>query len=389
MRDVAYVDLVLLVKNARRAFRAKVEGLPERSARYHPPALAGMRGIVHLTLRRGGAVLAEAESGEMDVVDASVAAGALLGQAVISKGLACERGGDGWGLELEWLGPQEPIVCRFYDEGGRWSDALLHAFEPAAEGIGVAFRGRRGWTRPSEVISRGYTPDLALAAAEKAIGLRHTQKVRFAKEIRYFRFRARHLWQPDARALPIVLVRGDALVEPEAVTPTGLDAAIDRMGRYLHYRQNRNGEFSHEYVCSGDRYHPGNSARVQLRALIGLADFAAWSGRAEVRADALKGVDRFSTFLRPLTLYAVDEAGRATTRPAGLALAPAGHSHRLEISAALLSALAMVRPESADDERYRGLVAGILSAQREDGAIVLAVEAGTDPAASDPRDVAA
>ncbi|MFQ5411998.1 MAG: hypothetical protein ACE5EC_06860, partial [Phycisphaerae bacterium] len=62
---VAQEDLALLVTYARRAFRAAVMALPERSARFYPPELAGMKGIIHLTLRSHGVVLAEAESAEM------------------------------------------------------------------------------------------------------------------------------------------------------------------------------------------------------------------------------------------------------------------------------------------------------------------------------------
>ena len=379
---VSYENLVLLIKNSRRAFRSKVMGLPEKPSGYHPPELAGMRGIVHLTLRSRGAVLAESESSEMDIVDAAIAAGALLGQAALEKGHNFDQYGDRLGLEFEWLGPREYLKCKYFKGRGQWAEQLLHAFEPAAEGIGVEFRGRRGWTRPGEIVSLNYSPDLALKAAESAVKLKHAQKLRFIKDIKYFRFWAYHLWQPSARELPVLLLRGEALVKPEAVSPTGLDAAIQRMGSYLHYRQNSNGAFSHEYLPSADRYSDGNSARVQLRALNGLATYAAWSGNTETNSAVIKGIDNFSKYLEPLVLLLPNEQGQPVEKSAGLALMPPGHQGHLEISARLLSAMTVVSGLEKEGEhgggrfnaRSRGLIDGLIASQGQDGRLAMDFE---------------
>ncbi|HVP09784.1 MAG TPA: hypothetical protein VMV94_01200 [Phycisphaerae bacterium] len=342
--EVSFEDLVLLVKTARRAFEDKVAALPEHEARYRPPALAGIKGVIHLTLRLHGAALVEAESREMDIVDAAVAGGTLLGQAALDKKVRIRDGGGEFGLEFEWLGPREMVNAGFVEEG-RWSDDLLHSFEPAVEGIGVEFHGKRGWTRPGQVISSDYTPDLALQAAESAIGLMHADKLRFAKEIRYFRFRSYHLWQLSQAALPTVLTRGAAVVAAEAVSAQSLDAAINRMGNYLHYRQNRDGFFSHEYLPSGDRYGEGNSAPVQMEALYGLSVYAAWSGRPEVIADVKKVIGKCSAYLQPLSVVAgITDKGQAQLVLAGLVLAFPGHENYLEITSKLLLAALEVRP---------------------------------------------
>ncbi len=395
---IAREDLVLLLKNARRAFRATVMGLPERSAGYHPPELADMKGIIHLTLRSHGIALAEAESAEMDVVDASVAAGTLLGRAALDRkadrgfGARLDSGGDDLGLEFEWLGDRETLTMAYYGEGGVWSDALLHAFEPAVEGIGVEFRGKRGWTRPAEIISLNYSPDLALAAAERKVGLRHVSKVRVPKDIRYFRFWTVHLWQRAARASPVELIRGSTRVSPlggedAASARDRLDAAIDRMGRYLHYRQNSGGGFSHEFAPGADRYNSGNSARVQLRALDGLAAYAAWCGRADVVVDARRGIDVFRPYLEPMSVRSVDEAGKTIQKSAGQVLVLPGHGGQLEITARLLSAMLTLNDVSLrsmaaekdnakkDDSKSRDeLIAALLAAQTDKGMFAMAFD---------------
>jgi len=426
LSEIAYEDLVLLVKTARRAFQQKLAGASEQGARYRPPALNGVTAIIHVTLRSNGVTLAEAESREMDVIEAAVAAGTLLGQRALAKKLK-PTDSDGYGLEFELLGPAEYLDVE-YDEGGVWSEELLHAFEPAAEGIGVAFRGKRGWTRPSEVVSRNYTPDLALGAAESIIGLKHLHKLRVARDIRYFRFCAYHLWQRSAQTLPVVLVRGAVLVPPEAVGPEVLDAAIGRLGAYLHYRQNSDGWFSHVYLPSPDRYGHGNSALVQMHALEGLAAYGAWSGEADVVADVEKGLKKTALFLRPLSqetsaastqrsaahgkrensgsetpLVTVRTTGE-TPVPQPLVLYFPGHARTTEVSAYLLSAISHQRsaindqrlavssqPSAIDDPQSSivnrqsliGLVEGFLAAQGADGRVDMAIGQPAENAAED------
>jgi hypothetical protein len=409
----AFEDLALLVKTARRAFREKVEGLPERELVYRPTSLAGKSGIVHVTLRSQGAVTAEAESRETDVLDAAVAAGVLLGQAAMDKKAKVPQGGDDLGLEFEWLGPRQHIDVGC-EESGRWSEALLHSFEPGVEGIGVERQGRVGWTRPSQVISLNYTPDLALRGAETAAGVTHADKLRHEADIRYFKIRSHHLWQPSARVLPEILVRGEGLVQGP-VEAGMLDAAIARMGAYLHYRQNRDGWFSHEYLPSPERYGEGNSAPVQVEALYGLARYALWSGRTDLVVDVQKGVRKSALFLRPLSVVAgVSEQGRPLVDRAGLVLAFPGHESQLEVSAKLLLSfleldgawrpearvweeassqpspgnvpLATAEPKTTVLDAVVGLVQGLLVCQDADGRLEMTFSERRD---GDPDDAIA
>ena len=411
--ELQYEDLVLLMETARRSFRDTVQGKPNRGAAFRPLSLRGVEAIIHLTLRSRGVALAEGESHRRDVVDAAVAAGALLGESALkreSKVRELEDQGNKLGLELEMLGPWEYLDYQ-YDASGTWSDAMLHSFEPAAEGIGVEFRGKAAWVRPSEVIALSYTPDLALQAIESGAGLRHVDKLRFPKEIRYFRFGAYHLWQSPEDRLPVVLVRGAKLVPPEATSATDLDAAIDRIGNHLRHRQNRSGWFADEYLPAADKYAEGNSAVAQMQALEGLAVYAAYSGREEVVRDVTKGIAQAARFVRPvMTPKAVEGepttqgAGATSADVVGLVLWFPGHEHQLEISARLLQAMTMLgdrlgdkslipppttssapssapttatsQPQLTPREQMAGLVEALLAAQDEDGRVEMVFQVG-------------
>lgn len=409
---ISYPDLVLLVKTARRAFKEKATKGTELPARYRPPAIEKVRGIVHVVLRRDGAVLAEAESPEMPVLDAALAAGTRLAEearrlagvsreeqkpGVVLREVDLRDGCDSLGLEFELLGERVPIDFR-YRENGTWSEALLHAFEPAVEGIGVEFRGRRGWTRPSEIISKGFSADLALQAAEAAIELRHADKLRFEREIKYFSFAAHHLWQSAAHELPVVLWRGDSLVPADSLNAAVLDAAINRIGEYLAYRQNSTGWFSHEYLPAEDRYADGNAAIVQLTALQGLASYAAWQGDKDWLAKARLGIRRNAEYLQPLAAGKVRDDGQVELVGQGLALSFPGHEDQLEITARLLIAMTLLGVESLDPttqparaaattqpaltgkQQVEGLREGLLAVQNEEGR--LAISLPEQPAAA-------
>ena len=364
-------DLVLLVRNTRSAIKDKLTRRPERAARYCPPALKHQTVTLHATLRRDGASVAEAELKPMNVVEAAQAAGAMIGGSLLEKKLQIDI--DACGLELEWFSTTEPISA-LNDEQGKWSDALLHSFEPGIEGVGVEFRGRKGWTRPSQVIALNYTPDVALQAAEKAAEVSQMDKLRATAEVKYFRFRTRHVWQADGRATPLVLTRGTSVVELADVDERGLDAAIVRSGSYLRYRQNTDGWYSEEYLPTPDRYTAGNSASVQMRALRGLARFAEWTGDPAIVAAAIKGAARSAIFLVPLQL---PQTSQPTSSPAasmpsasvGRMLVFPGHSDYLRVSADFYEALRSLPRSPEFDSSCRDLIAAFRALQNAEGRI--------------------
>jgi hypothetical protein len=309
----------------------------------------------------------------MDIVDAAVAAGTSLGQALLDKKEEMVAAGIGKGLELEWLGPREYITVPAFNEGGTWSEALIDSFEPGVHGIGVEMLGRRAWTRPTEVIEGHLTPDIALAGPEKKIELKHIQKVRTPKDVRYFRFWTWHLWQPNASALPVVLDRGAKVVLPQDVTPQAVQAAAERLGAYLAGRRNDAGGFSHEYMPGPAKFREFNSARSQLRALTGLAQFAAWSGRRDLHDKVVESAARFAKYLEPLELKVTNESGEQSRVAAGLVLVPPGHGDTLEITARLLVSMLLCPAGDGNKDTFNGLVEGLLAAQDESGQLRLDV----------------
>ncbi len=376
---IADEDLVLLVDYARSAFRSKLAGLPEQASRFRPIDLKGSEGIIHLTLRSHGVSLAAAQSAQMNIVDAAVAAGTLLGGAALKMGRDFEAHGDHLGIELEWLGPAEYLVSDPFQEGGRWTEELLHSFEPAVEGIGVEFEGNSGRTRPGQIITSNYSPDLALAAAESAINLQHIQKLRFADRIRYFRFWTYHLWQPSAQQRPVLLDRGEGLVCGESITPDGLDDATRRIGSYVRYRQRENGAFAPEFLPGADRYNEVNSARIQLRALRGLAAFARWTREKGDEAALARGLESFGKYLESVDKVDAGGPSGSGRRAAGQVLNLPGHEHHLELSGLMLSALCdasesgYAKDPAGLSGQAVGLATAILASQGVDGRLVLSL----------------
>lgn len=379
MPEVAFEDLALLVETSRRALRDKLLRAPERGPIYRPPGLIGHRGTIHVTIRDHGAVLARGASAETDVVDAAVAAGALAGQALLDRDAKRNRAegrgrGDRLGLEFEWIGPREYLSDGF-SVNGIWSKGLLHAFEGGLEGIGVVFGGKTGHVRPGQIIALNYSPDLALLAAERQVGLVLLDKQRRPDQIRYFRFPTYHLWQASGREVPVVLVRGESALASDSLTAEGLDAAIERMGRYLLYRQNSNGWFSYQFAPSRDRYLGGDSATAQMHALEAAGRFSAWSGQERARAALVRGARAASAQL--MAARRRGEDGSPSSRPADppsdgperLVLSFAGRGDQLALSSRMLLVLSSLSTDKAFEAERRGLVDALCDGQRDDGRI--------------------
>jgi hypothetical protein len=390
--NVSPEDAVLLFQTTRRAMRDCLADKPESPPRYRPPALREIVTTLHATARRNGAIVAEARTAPMPLIDAAAAAGAMLGRSARARKSPIGETTT-LGMELEWLGERQELNLSL-DARGKWTDELFHAFEPGVEGIGVAYRERAGWTRPSQVIASNYSPDLALQAAEQAAGLKLIDKLSAPAEVRYFRFRTRHYWQTADRARPTELTRGEEYVPPERVTREGLDAAISRIGRYLRYRQNSDGWYSEEYLPSVDRYGEGNSARVQIHALQGLTVYATWTGQAEDVNAAKKGLRRSAQFLTviaaPLTTQPTGHPP-ATTSAAppvtGMILAFPGHGDHLEITSRYLAALMALKPEADLEKAADDLVKALTAGQDDQGRLeIVYSEISTDPVRTDSVD---
>lgn len=297
---VEFEDLVFLVKTARRSFEQKLIADAEFSMRYRPPMLRDKQGIIHAALRLHGSVIAEAQTTEMNVIDAANAVGQMLAQAIIEKRLKILDGGRELGLEFEWLGPREFIPDKFTNDM-KWTEGLLHSFEPAVEGIGVELDGRQGWTRPSEIITNNYSPDLALLAAEDRANIKVMTKSRRAKDIRYFRFPGVLLWQPRSGSLPVWLQRGERLLADSDVNANALDSAIDRLSSYIVGLQKKDGSFVEEYIIGADANRPGVNGAKQISGAWGLATWAEQQRSQASINYALAAVRWICSHVRPVS----------------------------------------------------------------------------------------
>lgn len=421
--SMGYEDMALLMKTARRALDAKLTVDAELAPGYVPPALRDRTGIICLRARSKGVLLGEVTTARMPIVESANAAGAALAQTLKKNNVQRETegrtlggsgdiagssgiagpidGGRAIGLELEWLGPAEVLTAHLAD-GGQWSEELLHSFEPGVEGIAVEFQGKQVWICPSEIVTRNYSPDLALAAVESKAGVHFIHKGRLRREIRYLRFSALHLWQATSDVLPVRLHRGEVLVESPEVGSRSLDAlqldeAIARMRRYLRYLQMADGGFAEEYSPSADRFDHGPTPRLQMSAMSSLAALAAWTGQASDRERLQRCVERAALAVKPIHRAEKDEkrqgddAGSVKVVEVGLAVQFPGEVDCLEPTARLLLAKLALAPSTArDDSMAQGLAKAIRASQggdgRNDGRLELMLDYG---ATAQPESIAA
>jgi len=375
-------DATALVRSARRAMRARLLGKPETAATFHPLSLAGARGSVHLQLRERGQLIAEVESAEMDIGDAAVAAGTLLGNALRARPSAMERaavksGGNGLALVFEWMAPGEPLTEKFTTDQ-RWSDELLKAFDAGREGVGVRFGKRVGRSSVTEILASNYTPQLALTAAERAIQLTQADKSTTPDDITYLRFDTHVIFQKDANSAAAILRRGDVLVPEAAVDAATVDAAIERMGAYLRYRKNPDGWFTYEFVPAADRYVENDSPTPQVHALAALTRFARWTGQARDAEAARHGLDVAVAHLKPVWIATrADAEPEATTQttsqpvPGAQGWVFSGPDQEKVLAATAWLALALHEGRGLNDfkEKYAGLIRAIQHAQDDEGRV--------------------
>ncbi len=319
LSEISNDDATALIRSARRAMKAKLLGKAEIAATYRPLNLAHARGVVHLQLRDRGHLIGEAQSAEMPVSDAAVAAGTLLGQAIRARPAMMQRpaiksGGDSLYLVFEWMGPGETLAEK-YTSDQRWTDELLRAFDAGREGVGLRFGSKSARTSVVEILASNYTPSHALAATERAVNLTQADKAAKPDDIAYFRFDTHVAIQKDARGRAVMLNRGDLLIQDAEVTAATVDAAIARMGAYLRYRQNPDGWFTYEFLPSSDRYNESDNPTPQVHALAALTAFAKWTGAAKDAEAARHGLDVAVNHLRPAWIEPRGTEGGATSQP--------------------------------------------------------------------------
>ncbi|GMV97914.1 MAG: hypothetical protein AMXMBFR83_22670 [Phycisphaerae bacterium] len=327
---------------------------------YAPPAVPeSLRGLTcraSVTLREQGRLAGTADSGELPVMEAvAQAARAALANAQV-RSTPAETDLASLGLEIELAGPRELI-----GHGGEPPERLARHFEPGIHGIALVVGGREALVRPSQLISMeifcdddgelGHRCDryaIAVANFQEKLGLTRTPPEHPPEEVRVYRFRSTHWYQPRADALPVLLIAGLRPVGPDEASAEALPAVIEDLGRYLVYRQNSDGLFSYEFLPGRDVYWSleQNWVRQAATAWV-LAGYARQRGGAELAAAADRAVAALAGMVRPLP---DNPRGKYLYTPD--AMPPLG-------ATALLSLAIMDSPEP---DRHADLLAGLMTA---------------------------
>jgi len=190
--------------------------------------------------------------------------------------------------------------------------------------------------------------------------------------IKLARFRTVHWYQPVGSTQIVSLQRGLMVLPPEAVSRAGLDTALDRLGRYLIYRQQRTGHFSYQYEPALDVYSHSDNVVRQAGATLALATYAKHQGTRT----AVEAADRSLKYhLQGLTDFPGSEGAAFIATEDG--------SNKLGVTALISIALA----EHPDAKRYAAtrarLVKGILQLQRPSGMFLTAFPPVVDVGAQD------
>ena len=262
----------MIGQTARRAFDAAITGSRTSPPAYRPATLRRRLARVYVTVRRRGRVVAEGQSGEIEVLDGARAAAEAAARAAPASLDRHPEALAGLGVEVELCGPDE-FVSAGLDEKLHFEQALYDSFEPGMDGVGVALRSRRGRVRASVVVASGYSPPLALQHAESDCGFTARTKQEFKADIRYFRFPCVHIWQPDAFATPIRLYCGLTRLADSDVTAERLDSAIGLLERLVRRRARRDAWFAFEYLPSAEQFSEENSLFGQFQAAAALGRY--------------------------------------------------------------------------------------------------------------------
>ena len=343
-----------LSRLVRRTVRDVTLGRESYEPEYVPAALLATETEVIVRIRRGGFLLAVAGAGPEPLADA-VRHAALTAGGNLAKHLGLDLDlADNALIEIEVIGNPQSIPVE-----GNWTlPRVIDPFiEPGLHGMVLETPTVRHRFCPTEV----FTSDMTVAEALKEWAKHTTASGAKLDEVRLARFRTTHWYQPERGASPVTLHRGLTIVEPEAVTPRGLDDAITALADYMVYRQLDTGLFTYQYEPAKDRYSLDQNVVRQVGAAVAMATDAAARGRTASITAANAAIRFHLQGLRDLP----DVTG------AGF-IATADGTNKLGLTALL--ALAMgVHPDAKAyaDERQK-LVNGMLWLQRPSGMFLTA-----------------
>ena len=370
--DVSELDQAYLVRVVRRAIAAAWTDQPAYSPGYVPETLESTFCRASVTLRRSGRLVGIGASPRRKGVEACLAAGRAAAADPRTKPDRTLEGLRKCTISIELIGEFQTLDTVLGDDG-----AIRAAVEPGVHGIGVKVGERELCLTPGDMISYGfmglkgslttrrhpvYPPANWLRT--RAPQLATTGQPVLPRQLRPFRFRVTHFWEPDPTKPPVRLYRGTQLIDAKAVTAETLDAAIESIGRYLHYRQNTNGLFSYEYRPATDEYAPVDKKLIDINAemirqagaLWALARYARWCGRPDVAEAATRGIRRFDELVMTFP-------GREDI----MFLGRFGARNKLGLTALYSLALIEHSDDGQLDEVRKKFIAGMLMLQQSNG----------------------
>lgn len=354
-----------LSRVARRTVRDIVlqRGLYEPT--YIPRSLEVGAVEVVVRLRRRGFLLTHAAAGPAPIVVATRDAAAACARELTRDATVDLDLVNALTIEIEVIGEAAAVPFQ-----GDWMrrGALRRFVEPGVDGVLLEGPRLRRRFCPSELFTTDHTVTQALTAMARAAHLSPEERAK----IKLWRFRTTHWVSPGAGQPPVALRRGLTLVPPEAVSPKGLDKAIERVGAYLRYRQLPSGLFTYQYEPARDLYTNDDSAVHQVGATAAMSFLAAHDGLAASRAAADRAI--------------AVHLGRLADVPKmkdAAFVATADGTNPLGVTALACLALSY----HPDPDRYadtrRRLIDGMLWLQRDSGMFLTAFPPALDVGAQD------
>lgn len=362
--EVDDLDRADLTRTVRRLIARRLDGEAYRPG-YVPHSLQGIKCRASVTLRRDGRILGAADSDELPVVDAVIAAA----EAALLRAGEKSRTVDGdlstLGIEIELIGSRELV-----GHAGEPAERLSGWFEPALHGVAFRTPSREVLVKPSQLISmeifcnddgeldhRCDRYAIAMSSLKEKLGLKLTPPDHLPENVSVYRFRTTHWYQPDAQAEPTLLVAGLRPVSAEEAAPQSLSAVVADLGRFLAYRQNADGLFSYEYLPGRDMYWmlEQNWVRQAGTAWV-MARYARISGDPRMADASDRCITALSALAQPLS-----------DNPLGKYLHTTDSLHPLG-AAALLSLALIDSPGAAGhEELLASLITAIEGMQQADG----------------------
>jgi hypothetical protein len=335
-----------------------------------PPAVAGLRCPVAVTLRRGGLQLGQGQSdGGRDVAAGCQEAVLAALKDKATRERLTDAGAKQAGVEVELLGPAEQIPVDLAA-----SRRLTRHFEPGLDGVAIRVGDRRGLIRPSQIIANGFSVSDAIGFVLSRLGLKMADVEKGTQEAVCMRFRTLHFWQPLPGAAVVQLDRGCVVLGPGSVAVQPLDRAIREASIYLRERQRSDGLLNYAYLPWDDRMEPNGPVIAQAGAIWGLAFQGARMGdEASVQA-AVRGVQALVRGLcqpagwNPRAASEAAGAGKPQSRPAPSAyLSSPDQADRIGATALLLLAVDEIQPAKTYRSLREQLTAGLAGRQLPTG----------------------